>query len=273
MESINVVIDDTNDFRQDNHIAAELPPSESVNKEKQIAEEPTIIPTIYDIDDKDDNGSIVEQPNDTESESHKPAKWVHQRHSTDDIIRDANARVMTRREIQSNGKNIFVAQIYVHDIIYGSTSKILTDEFLNLMSGEFEMSNVGELSYFLGLQIQQQKDNIFLPQEKCARNLVEKFELRGTTPMETPMPTTGKLQSNPSEKSVDQKLYRSMIGSPLYLTATRPDISFSVGCCAKFQTNPKESHLKAVKRIIRYVNGTLDYGVSYSMDTNNNLVA
>ncbi|XP_026458880.1 uncharacterized protein LOC113359470 [Papaver somniferum] len=91
--------------------------------------------------------------------------------------------------------------------------------------------------------------------------------------METPMKTTGKLQSNPSENPADQKLYRSMIGSLLYLTATRPDIAFSVGYCAIFQANPKESHLKVVKRIIRYVNGTIDYGLSYSMDTNNRLVS
>ncbi|XP_026383688.1 uncharacterized protein LOC113279203 [Papaver somniferum] len=91
--------------------------------------------------------------------------------------------------------------------------------------------------------------------------------------MATPMPTTGKLQSNPGEKSVDQKLYRSMIGSLFYLTATRPDIAFSVRCCARFQADPREPHLKAVKRIIRYINGTLDYGLLYSMDTNNNLVA
>ncbi|XP_026459725.1 uncharacterized protein LOC113360432 [Papaver somniferum] len=87
------------------------------------------------------------------------------------------------------------------------------------------------------------------------------------------MPTTGKLQSNPGEKSVDQKLYRSMIGSLLYLSATRTNISFSVGCCARFHADPKESHLKDVKRIIRYVNGTVDYGLSYSMDTNNSLVS
>ncbi|XP_026417450.1 uncharacterized protein LOC113312932 [Papaver somniferum] len=91
--------------------------------------------------------------------------------------------------------------------------------------------------------------------------------------MATPMPITVKLQSNPGEKSVYQKLYISMIRSLLYLTATRPDIAFSVGCCARFQADPRESHLKAVKRIIRYVNGTMDYGLSYSMDTNNNIVA
>lgn len=95
------------------------------------------------------------------------------------------------------GNHVLIAQIYVDDIIYGSTSKTLIDEFLNLMSGEFEMNNLGELSYFLGLQIQQQKDNILLSQEKYARNLVEKFELNKSTPMTTPMPTTGKLQSNP----------------------------------------------------------------------------
>ncbi|XP_026383980.1 uncharacterized protein LOC113279500 [Papaver somniferum] len=123
-----------------------------------------------------------------------------------------------------------------------------------------------------GLPIQQQKDNIYLSQEKYARNLVEKFELKGTTPMTTPMSTTGKLQFSPGEKSVDQKLYRSMIRSLLYLTATRP-ILHSVWDVARFHANPNKSHLKVVKRIIRYVNGTLDYDLSYSMDTNNSLLA
>ncbi|BBH09902.1 transposable element gene [Prunus dulcis] len=103
---------------------------------------------------------------------------------------------------------------------------------------------------------------------KYANNLVSKFGLESAKPIRNPMSTSTKLSKDSSGKSVDQKLYRSMIGSLLYLTASRPDISFSVGLCARFQSDPKESHLLAVKRILRYVSGTTTFGVYYSFDSN-----
>ena len=79
----------------------------------------------------------------------------------------------------------------------------------------------------------------------------------------TPMAANAKLTNDPSGESVDVTLYRSMIGCLLYLTASRPDIAFSVGVCSRFQSNPKISHLNAIKRIIKYVSGTCDYGLFY----------
>ncbi|KAK0570801.1 hypothetical protein LWI29_006729 [Acer saccharum] len=140
------------------------------------------------------------------------------------------------------------------------------------MSYEFEMSLVGELSYFLGLQIRQLDDGIFITQAKYAKNLVKKFGLENAKYCDTPMSTTLKLSKDASGKSVEQMLYRGMTGSLLYLTVSRPDISFSVGVCARYQADPKESHLSSVKRIIRYVNGTSNYGIWYSFDTNASLV-
>ncbi|KAK0575189.1 hypothetical protein LWI29_035282 [Acer saccharum] len=140
------------------------------------------------------------------------------------------------------------------------------------MSHEFEISLVGELSYFLGLQIRQLDDGIFITQAKYAKNLVKKFGLDNAKHCDTPLSTTLKLSKDATGKSVEQTLYRSMIGSLLYLTASRPDISFSVGVCARYQADPKESHLSSVKRIIRYVNGTSNYGIWYSFDTNASLI-
>ena len=140
------------------------------------------------------------------------------------------------------------------------------------MSSEFEMSMVGELNYFLGMQVKQTSMGIMLSQSKYANNLVKRFGLENGKDFETPMSTTLKLDKDEKGKSVDQSLYRSMIGSLLYLTASRPDICFSVGLCARFQANPKESHLKAVKRIIRYIKGTYNLGLFYSFDTNDILV-
>ncbi|KAK0594086.1 hypothetical protein LWI29_016031, partial [Acer saccharum] len=174
--------------------------------------------------------------------------------------------------IKRDNDELFIAQIYVDDIVFGSTNNTKVQQFVDVMSLEFEMSLVGELSYFLGLQIRQMHDGIFITQAKYAKNLVKKFGLEKAKHCDTPMSTTLKLSKDASGKSVEQTLYRGMIGSLLYLTASRPDISFSVGVCARYQADPKESHLSCVKRIIRYVNGTSNYGIWYSFDTNASLV-
>ncbi|XP_065623620.1 uncharacterized mitochondrial protein AtMg00810-like [Quercus suber] len=136
------------------------------------------------------------------------------------------------------------------------------------MKREFEMSMVGELNYFLGLQVKQRRDGIFIFQEKYAKNLVKRFGLDSNKHTSTPMSSSAELSIDTADVDVDPTLYRSMIGSLLYLTTSRPDIAFSVGVCARFQAAPKESHLTAVKRIIRYVNGTFDYGIWYTKDSN-----
>ncbi|KAL0847150.1 hypothetical protein Bca101_020396 [Brassica carinata] len=139
------------------------------------------------------------------------------------------------------------------------------------MTKEFEMSMVGELSYFLGLQIKQMKDGIFVSQSTYAKNLVKRFGMQTSKTARTPMSTTTKLSRDERGKRVDEKLYRAMIGSLLYLTESRPDLCLSVGICARYQTSPKESHMNAVKRVIKYVKGTLDLGLHYSFETNVNL--
>ena len=125
------------------------------------------------------------------------------------------------------------------------------------MQREFEMLLMGELNYFLGLQIKKRSDGIFISQVKYTKKLIKKFRLEDSKTCNTLMATTTKLAKDDQGKSVDIKLYRSMIGSLLYLTASRPDIIFSVYLCARFQSCPKESHLIAVKRIIRYIKGTI----------------
>lgn len=115
------------------------------------------------------------------------------------------------------------------------------------------MSMMGELTFFLGLQVRQFEHGIFVSQTKYALNLVKKFGLDFAKHSRTPMSTTTKLSKDLDGASVDQTLYRSMIGSLLYPTTSRPDIAFSVGVCVRYQANPKESHLTTVKRVIKYV--------------------
>ncbi|XP_065627110.1 secreted RxLR effector protein 161-like [Quercus suber] len=112
------------------------------------------------------------------------------------------------------------------------------------------------------------ESGIYINQAKYARNLVKRFGLDKAAHARTPMAANAKLIIDPSGESVDVTLYRSIIGCLLYLTASRPDISFSVGVCSRFQSNPKVSHLNAIKRIIKYVSGTCDYGLFYGKESN-----
>ena len=129
------------------------------------------------------------------------------------------------------------------------------------MSLEFEMSLMGELTFFLGLQIKQLRNDIFISQTKYALDLLKRFNMESSKAINTPMSTSTKLEVDESGESFDQKTYRGMIGSLLYLTTARPDIMFSVGLCARFQSNPKISHLKAIKRILRYLKDTTNLGL------------
>ena len=176
--------------------------------------------------------------------------------------------------IRKEDGKLIVAQVYVDDIIFRSTKDELAHRFSKLMQVEFKMSMIGELTHFLRLQIRQQDSGIFLSQSKYAKNLVIKFGLEFASSIRTPMSLNVKLIVDLLGKSVDSFLYRSMICSLLYLTASRPNISYSVGVCARYRyhVNPKESHMIVIKRIIKYVKTTVDFGVWYSKDTNDVLV-
>ncbi|GJT28388.1 retrovirus-related pol polyprotein from transposon TNT 1-94 [Tanacetum coccineum] len=150
---------------------------------------------------------------------------------------------------KKKSSNLIIVQIYVDDIIFGSTCQDMCDEFAKIMHDEFEMSMMGELNFFLGLQIKQMEDGIFFNQSKYIKEMLKKFGLEDSKPMKTPMSSDTKLTKDEECESVDSTKYRGMIGSLLYLTASRPDIMFSVCLCARFQEAPKTTHLEAVKRI------------------------
>jgi hypothetical protein len=121
-------------------------------------------------------------------------------------------------------KDSFICQIYVDDIIFGSTNKSSCEEFSRIMIHKFEMSMMGELKYFLGFQIKQLQEGTFIRQTKYIKDILKKFGMNNAKPIKTPMGTNGHLDLDTGGKSVDQKVYRSMIGSLLYLCASQPDI-------------------------------------------------
>ena len=168
--------------------------------------------------------------------------------------------------------DLFVCQIYVDDIIFGSTNHACNVEFQNLMTKEFAMSMMGDLKFFLGFQVKQLRGGTFINQAKYIQDMLKRFDMMDAKPMKTPMPTNGQLDLDPNGKDVDQKVYRSMIGSLLYLCASRPDIMLSVCMCARFQSAPKESHYMAVKRILRYLVYTPNLGLWYPKGSSFKLV-
>jgi len=140
------------------------------------------------------------------------------------------------------------------------------------MQSEFEMSMMGELNFFLGLQINQTNNGIFVNQSKYWKDLIHRFGMENAKHMATPMSIACYLDKDETDQSIDIKKYRGMIGSLLYLSASRPDIMFSVCMCARFQSNPKESHLSVVKRIIWYLLGTTNIGLWNPKNSTCNLI-
>ncbi|GJT78529.1 retrovirus-related pol polyprotein from transposon TNT 1-94 [Tanacetum coccineum] len=155
--------------------------------------------------------------------------------------------------IRKTGKHTLHVQIYVDDIIFASTDPKDCDRFSNEMSSKFQMSMMGQISFFLGLQISQNPRGIFINQSKYANEILKKFDLHKSDPVDTPMVERTKLDEDLSGIPVDQTQYRSMIGSLMYLTASRPDLVFAVCMCARYQSKPTKKHLEAVKRVFWYL--------------------
>ncbi|GJX03442.1 retrovirus-related pol polyprotein from transposon TNT 1-94 [Tanacetum coccineum] len=171
------------------------------------------------------------------------------------------------------GNDILLVQIYVDDIIFASTNTAMCDEFVNQMTTKFKMSMMGQMSFFLGLQISQSPKGIFINQSKYAFEIVKKYGLQSNNTVNTPMIENKNLDEDLQGKPVDATLYSGMIGSLMYLTASRSDLNHAVCLCARYQAKPTEKHLQAVKRIFRYLNGTINIGLWYSKDTDMSLTA
>ncbi|GKB13223.1 putative ribonuclease H-like domain-containing protein [Tanacetum coccineum] len=168
---------------------------------------------------------------------------------------------------------ILLVQVYVDDIIFGSTNKELCTAFEKLIKDKFPMSSMGELTFFLGLQVQQKEDGIFISQDKYVAKILKKFNYTDVKSDSTPVYLEKPLVKDRDADDVDVHLYRSMIGSLMYLITSRTDIMFAVCACAIFQVTPKTSHLLAVKIIFRYLKGKPTLGLWYSRDSPFELVA
>jgi hypothetical protein len=156
----------------------------------------------------------------------------------------------------NHGTDFVLVQIYVDDIIFGGSFHTPVSIFLKMMESEFQMSMMGELTFFLGIQVKQTKQGTFVHQAKYTKDLMKKFNMAELKPVSTLMSSAASLGPDEGGEVVDWKEYRSMIGSLLYHIVPRLDIQFVMGLCARFQASPRSSHWMTVQRVFRYLKCT-----------------
>ena len=163
--------------------------------------------------------------------------------------------------------------LYVDDLIFTGNDETLFSSFKNSMMKEFEMTDLGRMRYFLGLEVLQRSDGIFVCQKKYAQEVLERFNMAGCNVVFNPIVPGFKLDKDSVGMEMDSTLYMQMVGSLMYLTSTRPDIMFVVSLLSRYLAHPTEIHLQAVKRVLRYIKGTLTYGIFYKQGGNKELLA
>ncbi|KAH9321895.1 hypothetical protein KI387_016534 [Taxus chinensis] len=144
----------------------------------------------------------------------------------------------------------------------------MIDETKKDLKRSFDMTDLGLMHYCLGLEVWQKENHIFVSQMKYTKTILEKFRMMDCTPIATPMENRLQLSRSDPSPEVSATLYRQLIGSLIYLTYTRPDISFAVSYLSRFMQEPKICHWKAAKRILRYLKGLVDLGLEYKKNEN-----
>ena len=157
-------------------------------------------------------------------------------------------------------------------MIFTGNDDYLIENFKSVMKEEFEMTDMGLLRYFLGIEVDQNENGIFISQARYVNEVLGRFNMQECKAAITPTVMGLKLSKEDSSKDFDPSLYKSIVGSLMYLTATRPDIMFAVSLISRFMERPKEAHWKAAKRILRYVKGTKRFGILYTFSESSDLV-
>ncbi|XP_071740551.1 uncharacterized mitochondrial protein AtMg00810-like [Rutidosis leptorrhynchoides] len=159
--------------------------------------------------------------------------------------------------------NTLIVGVYVDDLIITGSNSEDVIEFKEQMKNDFEMSDLGLRAYYLGIEVAQCKWGITLRQTAYAKRILEQFGMQNCNPARSPIESHLKVGKDEGDEEVDPTEYRRVVGCLRYLTLTRPDLSYSVGIASRFMEKPTALHLPIVKRVLRYVKGTLDYGLNY----------
>ena len=157
-----------------------------------------------------------------------------------------------------------IVSLYVDDLIFTGNNEEMFKDFKESIMREFKMSYLGRMKYFLGVEVVQTTDFIFICQKKYAKEVLERFGMEQSNAVQNPIVLGMKLKRNmDNATNVNATEYKQLVGSLLYLIATRPDIMYAVGLVSRYMENPMEMHLLTAKRILRYLQGTKDFGLFY----------
>lgn len=155
--------------------------------------------------------------------------------------------------VKTEGENCLIVNLYVDDLIYTSNSDVMIEKFKASMKEEFSMTDLGKMKYFLGVEVIQDEEGIFISQKKYALDTLQKFGMDRCNSVKNPMVPGNKLTKDGAGPTVDPTAYKQLVGSLRYLTATRPDLIYSVNMVSRYMESPTEQHMLAAKRILRYV--------------------
>lgn len=169
-------------------------------------------------------------------------------------------------------EGFLVVSLYVDDLIFTGTDLLVCEEFKNSMKHEFDMTDLGRMKYFLGVEIEQVEEGIFLCQNKYAQEIITRFGMENCNAVKNPI-VPGTRLSKEGGEDVDATQYKQLIGSLMYLTNTRPDIMYVVCFLSRFMAYPKNVHMLAAKRVIRYIKGTSEMGLLYKRSSGEDLLA
>lgn len=175
-------------------------------------------------------------------------------------------------KIGNEGK-ILLVSIYVDDLIYTSNDDVMLEEFKISMMKEFEMTDLRKLRFFLGLEVLQRDDGIFVCQRQYVMEVLRRFGMEESNEVKSPIVPGCKLSKDEGGELVNETYYKQIVGSLMYLTASRPDLMFVVSLLSRFMSQPTEMHFQLAKRVMRYLKGTTSYGIFYKKQEHEELVA
>jgi hypothetical protein len=173
----------------------------------------------------------------------------------------------------SAGGKILIISLYVDDLIFTGNDESMYAEFKKSMMVEFDMTDLGKMRYFLGVEVLQKTDGIFISQKRYVMEVMERFGMDKSNSVLNPMVPGEKLQKHQDGIKIDSTYYKRIVGSLMYLTTTGPDVMFVVSLLSRYTEDPTKLHLQAARKILRYLKGTVDYGVFYKKGENEELVA
>lgn len=200
-----------------------------------------------------------------------PRAWNFKLDKTLSSLGFARSKVEHAVYKRKQGVNCIILGVYVDDLIITGTSEQEIENFKSQMKEIFRMSDLGLLSYYLGIEVKQEKGEVMLSQEGFAHKILKECGMSDCNLTKTPMETRLRLKKNSASELVDQNRYRSIVGSLRYLLHTRPDLAYSVGIVSRFMESPRSEHMAAVKQILRYIKGSASLGCVYKRSLDSEL--